>query len=273
MNTGENDQIFRLQQRFIYLEMLFLCTIASLCIISWFPSIFSILVYEMIIKSALKAAVFLNFTALVIFLLYKHIKKEMYQYTIMFSDDQIIKRGFFETTAIHFSEITGVKYVRLPLIKGYLEITTNSKPLIIWLYIENPAAFVSLLQTKLSLNISDKYLNEDLSVFHDSYKRSVSAFYPLTSISLLTFFINVIISIKFWDLALIPILLFAMTGLILPIIAYTIADIKLNCSIRNLLRSDSAVIPDSRMEYLFSSFLIFIFYLLLGIFFKAIFLW
>ncbi len=279
MSESFKNEVFRLQARFLYLEMLFLYAIASFCIISWFPPVFSLLAYEEILRSALKASVLLNMTALILFLLYKFFKGEMRRISIMITDNQIIKKGFSGTTSVCFSDITSLEYIRMPGLRGFLKFSTSDKVLKIPLFMEHTVKFTASLQTRLNeypkvlANINKTQLYEDATVFQDSYQRSLKAFSPLIMISLLLFFINTIIAVEFWGLALIPILIFAMTGLFLPLIAYHLADVKINQSVRNLLRSDTAQIHNSCMEYLHSGFLTFILYLLVGILFKAVFLW
>ncbi len=277
---GENkNELFRLQPRFLYLELLFLYVIGSFCTISWFPLIFSILVYDGILRSAINASLLLNLTALIIFLLYRFIKSEMHRISFIITEDQIIKKGFSRTTSIRISDIKSLQYIRIPGIRGFLKLSTSDNVMKIPLCIEHTLAFIISLQNRLKGNpndltsINDTQLFEDVKVFQDSYQRSLKAFSPLILISLVLFFFNTIVAVKFWELALIPTLLFAMIGMFLPLIGYCIADVKINHSVRNLLRSDTAEIYNSGMEYLYSGFLTFILYLLIGISFKAVFLW
>jgi hypothetical protein len=279
MSESLKNELFRLQPRFIYLELLFLYAIASICIISWFPPIFSLLAFEEILRSAINASLLLNLTAFVIFLLYRFIKDEIRHISVIITDDHVIIKGFSRTTSVRISDIINVQYVRIPVIRGFLKLSTSDNVMKIPLLIEHTMTFITSLQCRLNKNpnvsasINDKRLYEDVKVFQDSYQRSLRAFSPLILISLFMFFFNTIIAVEFWELALIPTLLFAMTGLIFPTIGYYIADVKINHSVRNLLRSDTAQMHNSNMEYLYSGFLIFILYLFIGIFFKAVFLW
>lgn len=279
MDENLKNELFRLQPRMLYLELFFLYTIAFFCIISWFPPIFSLLAYEGILRSAINASLLLNFTAFVVFLLYKFIKGEMSRVSVIITDDQVIKRGFSRTTSVRFSDINNLQYVRIPGIRGFLKFSTSDNVLRIPLFIEHTVSFIASLQSRLNENpnsltsINDTRLFEDVKVFQDSYQRSLRAFSPLILISLFLFFFNTIIAVEFWELALIPTLLFAMTGLIIPSFGYYIADVKINHSVRNLLRSNTAEMHNCGMEYLYSGFLMFILYLFIGIFYKAAFLW
>ena len=278
MGESLKNELFRLQPRFLYLELLFLYAIASFCIISWFPPIFSLLAYDGILRSAIKASLLLNFTAFVIFLLYRFIKNEMRRISIIITNDQIIKKGFSQTTSVRFSDIKNLQYIRIPGIRGFLKLSTSDNVMKIPLCIEHTITFIASLQSRLNgnpdvlININDTRLFEDTRVFQDSYQRSLRAFSPLILISLFLFF-NTIVAVEFWELALIPTLLFATVGLFLPSIGYHIADIKINHSVRNLLRSDNAEMYNIGKEYLYGGFLTFILYLFIGIFFKAVFLW
>jgi len=279
MGESLKNELFRLQPRFLYLELLFLYAIASFCIISWFPPIFSLLAYDGILRSAIKASFLLNFTAFVIFLLYRFIKNEMRRISIIITNDQIIKKGFSQTTSVRFSDIKNLQYIRIPGIRGFLKLSTSDNVMKIPLCIEHTITFIASLQSRLNgnpdvlININDTRLFEDTRVFQDSYQRSLRAFSPLILISLFLFFFNTIVAVEFWELALIPTLLFATVGLFLPSIGYHIADIKINHSVRNLLRSDNAEMYNIGKEYLYGGFLTFILYLFIGIFFKAVFLW
>ncbi len=278
MGESVKNELFRLQPRFLYLELFFLYAIASFCIISWFPPIISLLAYEGILRSAIKASLFLNFTAFVIFLLYRFIKGEMNRVSVIITDDQIIKKGFSRTTSVRLSDINNIQYVRVPGIRGFLKLSTSDNVLKVPLFLEHTITLISSLQSRLSENpnvlasINDTKLFEDVRVFQDSYQRSLRAFSPLIQISLSLFIFNTIVAVEFWEFALIPTLLFAMTGLFLPSFGYYIADVKINHSVRNLFRSDTAEIHNSGMEYLYSGFLMFTLYLFIGILFKAVFL-
>lgn len=279
MGESLKNEQFRLQSRFLYLELLFLYAIASICIISWFPPIFSILAYEEVLRSAINASILLNFTAFVIFLLYRFIKDEIRRISVIIADDHIFIKGFSRTTSVRLSDINNIQYVRIPVIRGFLKLSASDNVMKIPLFIEHPMTFITSLQNRLnqnpnvSVSINDKRLYEDVRIFQDSYQRSLRAFSPLILISLFLFFFNTIIAVEFWELAFIPTLVFAMTGLLLPSIGYHIADVNINHSIKSLLRSDTAEIHNSNMEYLYSGFLMFILYLFIGIFLKAVFLW
>lgn len=279
MNTDINNTIiFKLQKRFLYVEMLFFSSITSLCIISLFPAIFSILAYETIIPSAIRAAIFLNITAFILFMLSRIIKTEIQSFSIALTDDKIIKKGFFNTVSIQYSEITGFRYIKNMGFQRYLKISAVNNAVLIPLSIDKPIVFVDILKSRMSKSILnpnsllDPRFHEDLKVFYDSYNRSLAAFHPLIIISIFLFFFNFVIAAQFWDLALIPVLLFAITGFIIPIVTYAIANNRIKKSLRNLLRSESPEIHNANVEYLYSGLLMFIFYLSFGIFFKAIFL-
>lgn len=279
MNSSQNVEVFKLQPRFLYLEILFLSAIAVLFIISWFPSVFSLLAYEMIIRSALRAAMFLNCTAVVLFLLYRHLKSELRRFSVVLTEDQIIKSGISGSNKIRLSDITSIKYVRIPLLRGFLKLSTNDNTMRIPLFIEDQSQLLISLNKKVSGQfkicdiVSDTTLLQDLAVFKDSSNRSLNVFPALIGISLSMFTLSTFIAIEFWDLALIPLLLFAMTSLLLPLLGYAIADYKISQSVRNFFRTDTATIHNTATEYLYSGLLIFFLYLSLGILFKAVFLW
>lgn len=278
MGESLRNELFRLQPRYLYLELLFFYAISSFCIISWIPPVFSLLVYEEILRSAINAFLLLNFTAFVIFLLYRFIKNEMRRISVIITDDQVIKKNFSRTTSVRLSEINDLQYIRIPGIPGFLKLSTSGDVMKIPLFLENTVSFIASLQNRLKENpnsltgINDTRLHEDIRIFQDSYQRSLRAFSPLVLMSLFLFFFNTIIAVGFWELSLIPTLLFALIGFFLPSIGYCIADIRINHSVRNLFRSDTAEMHNSGTEYLYSGFLMFIIYLLIGIFFKAVFL-
>jgi hypothetical protein len=132
-------------------------------------------------------------------------------------------------------------------------------------------ALTDLNKTHIFDAKSNHLLLEDITVFQNSYDRLKPAFYPLIGISISIFFINILIASIIWDLALIPLLLWSITGAYFPIIAYAIADWNINRKIK--MTGQGKYAYDFDVEYLFSGLLIFTLYLITGILFKAFFLW
>jgi hypothetical protein len=270
---------FTVQKRFLYPEIILLSLIGVIFIFSWFPAIFSILAYGALIQSALRAATYLNATAIALLLLYHFVKKELRKIEVVFMDERLILKTAYKVTTIRISEITNLRYKKIPFLKGLITVIAKDASIAVPLCIENCKEFTSTLMNVLTdLNKTDVFdmnsnrlLLEDVTVFQNSYNRLKPAFYPLIGISISIFFVNILIASIIWNLALIPLLLWSITGAYFPVIAYAIADWNINRKIKLTGKENYA--DDFSVEYLFSGLLIFTLYLITGIFFKAFFLW
>jgi hypothetical protein len=200
----------------------------------------------MILPQALRAAIYLNITAFAIYILYKLIKRELKQTVIGIQGTTIALKRYNRISTIECTDIIGLKYVQLPFVKGFLHLETPSATLSIPLYVENLKDFVSSFHTCIRDSGKSSLLDQqtfnqlisDSIVYQNAYIRSLSAFRPVIALSILLFSANSLIAKKMWELDLIPQLIWAITGLISPVVTYFISDLFINRIVKRQARLD-----------------------------------
>lgn len=272
-NIPDNQINFSFQKRFLYLEIMLHIIIGSVFIISWFPAIVSIISYNVIITSAIRAAIYLNATAIALLILFLFFKKEISKYKVIVCTDKLIFKTPYKISSVSFYDITSINITTIPFIRGYLKITTEYKTLIVPLFVEQPEMLIRSVQDGISHCGKTGLLNDDsikkikkkLLNFEISYSRSVNSFSTLSRSCLYMIFINVFIAKEVWGTGLIPILLWAISGMFFPPVVYAFTEWK------NNLFSKTAPLLINSEEYILSGFLLFPLYLISGILFRSFF--
>lgn len=272
-NSSTNHLIFPFQKRFLYLEIALHIIIGSVFIISWFPAIISLIAYNVIIFSAFRAAIYLNATAIAILFLFLFLKKEISKYSIIVYNDKLVIKTPYKISSLSFNEITSIKIKILPFIRGYLKLTAGSKKLFVPLIVERPEKLIRSIQNSVNYSGKSDLLCEKLTnkiskkllKFEFAYMRSVNVFPILSRSCFYMILINVFIAKEVWGNGIIPILLWAISGMFFPPAVYAFTEWKSNRF------SKTPPLAFNSSEYIFSSFIIFPVYLISGIIFRSFF--
>ena len=272
----EPRAIFKYQKRYLYLELtLSLIAIITL-IVSWIPTLFTQLAYGMILPSALKAAFFLTCTVILAIAFFFLILKEIRKIEIIITDERLIIKNSYKLKVILFSEITSIKFISLPLHRGFLQIRSPNTSMAIPLYIENMEGLVQAIATGLvrygSLDIFDKKVIADINVAANIYKcsnqRARHALFPLLCASMILFFFSMIVSIHFWGIGFIQLLFWSCTSIFVPPLIFVCSDITLNSKMRKAITTQTAT-ESSQSTYLTVSIVVFLCYFFMGWLFKS----
>lgn len=277
MTEPESRKTFRFQKRFLYIEILFLSAVSIFLIASWLPTILTYIVYDMVVTSALRAALYLDITAAAGIFLFFVIKKEVMKTEFILTTDRLIRKSPYRITVVRFSEIVSISFIPAPLIRGFFRIKTTQSSLRIPLYLDNMTDFVDSLSTLLQISAGVTLNNMESArtraiVYRNSYQRSLRAFYPLFAVTIMTVVGNAFIAGKLWELPLVPILFWAMCGLAFPLFAYFLADSSINRRCRKHPVSGTASYLSPAHDYLQYGLLVGILYLISGILFRSLFL-
>ena len=279
MNSTETRSTFRFQQRFLFLELPLICVIIAILILSWLPYMVSFISFDSIVRSAMRATLYLNITVFSLYFFFRLIKRELRKTEFIITNERLIKKTTYNISVVPLAEIISIRFVPIPLLRGYLQIKTSKSRILVPLFIENLTGFAKKLQIN-SVNCGKKdVFGNSFKLFHKmsaiydlAYRRSVSIFYPLIGISLFSIIVNLIIAGKLWSMPLIPLLLWTMCGLAFPLLALLLSNWRINEHLLKNLTSDTESIAHLyRSEYLLGGLLIFFLYLFFGIFFRTIF--
>lgn len=280
-DTTNHMEVYAFQKRFIYTETAVIFILAALIIVSWFPTMVSLVAFGVTIKSVLRAAIYLSITSVsfVFFLLL--IKKELRSIRIIITDESIIRKTPYKITTIHFNEITKIEFRPMPFMVGVLKITAGSS-IVIPCFIENLSNLVETLEKHLTENgISRCFDKASLDTLklragtHDiSYGFSQYYFNLIIRMMLACACINLFIAYGYWDFEYLPLLIWTISGFAFPIFAYGLADFlikrKKGLPIR---QNDRELVQNYKNEFLTGCMIVFVVYLITGILFKTFYPW
>lgn len=275
----ETDDIYDYQRRFIFAETSVLSLLTAILLISWFPNIFSYLMFGVIIPNAMKAATYLSVTLFSIVILLSFMKKELKNSKIILTDELIVKRKPYKLAQVQFAEITGISIKRLPFI-SFLIIDAKHR-LTIPFIVENMSGLIDKIQARLIENgkfdVKGTEINQiksDAAVHDLLYKTSLNAYPLVLRAMLLSCLVGVVIALEFWEMAYLPILLWGIVSLFFPPFTFGLASLFIKQKVK---KSSSVNItaskPDFSSEFYTASLIAFVIYLMFGILFKTLYPW
>lgn len=269
----KKQDTFSFQKRFLYLEIILHTFAGTIFIVSWFPTIVSLISLNMIIPSAIRTAVYLNGTAFSLLFLFSLLKKDLSKHLIVICDNKLTFKKPYKISTVNFGDIKKIKLISIPFIRGYLKLYTEHSSLTVPLLVERPEKLLLSILESLDncgqADIPDKKsvekLTKKLSAFETAYSRSANAFAILSRSNLYMLFINIFIAKEIWQIALIPMLLWAISGMFFPPVIYAFTEWK------NSILSHKKRFSFGMNEYILSSIIFFPVYLAWGIFFRSFF--
>jgi len=277
--TSESDDIYDYQRRFIFAETLVLSILTAILLISWFPNIFSYVVFGVTIPNAMKAATYLSITLFsLIFLLY-FFKKELKNSKIILTDEYVIKRKPYKITHVPIAEITNISIKKVPLLCSFLIINAKSR-LVIPFIVENMADLASKIQMRLIENGKFDLNETEIEQFkaeaavHDVlYKISVNAFPFVLRTTFLCCLVSIIIAYEFWEMAYLPVVLWGIAGLFFPPFSYGLTSLFVKQKLSKKEPDNIFQISDFSSDFYASALVAFVIYLTAGILFKTYYPW
>jgi hypothetical protein len=277
--TSESDDIYGYQRRFIFAETSVLSILTSILLISWFPNIFSYVVFGVTIPNAMKAATYLSVTLFsLIFLLY-FFKKELKNSKIILTDELVVKKKPYKVTHVAFAEITDISIKKVPFLCSFLIIKARSS-LVIPFIVENMTDLASKIQMRLIEN--GKFdLNEtkieqfkaEAAVHDVLYKISLNAFPFVLRATVLSCLVSIIIAYEFWEMAYLPVVLWGIAGLFFPPITYGLASLFVKQKFNKKEPGNTFSESDFSSEFYTAALITFVIYLTSGILFKTYYPW
>ncbi|MDO5576583.1 MAG: hypothetical protein Q4F84_05845, partial [Fibrobacter sp.] len=187
------------------------------------------------------------------------LKKDLSRHLIVIYDNKLTFKKPYKISTINFCDIKRIKLVSIPFIRGYLKLYTEHSSLTVPLLVERPQKLLLSIQECIcncgKTDIFDKKsaekLAKKLSAFETAYSRSANAFAVLSRSNLYMIFINIFIAKEIWRIALIPMLLWTISGMFFPPAIYAFTEWK------NSIFSRKKSISFGLNEYILSSIIFF----------------
>ena len=223
-----------LPRRFLYIELLMYSLICTLLIIAWVPAIISLINYGTVFPSALRAAGFMNFTGIALLVFIRFVKKELRSVRFRLSEKQICFQTASRERGITTSSITSISLLRFPFGGGIAVIESSDGSLSVPLAITDRHGFFSRLCEYLTVIDSPaaertdwKALLRTCMLTDISAQRAQKLFNTLLLLAITALPLNMFIGAAYWNMSIIPLILWSVAGTLVPLAAYTIADIIL----------------------------------------------
>ncbi|MBN1759228.1 MAG: hypothetical protein JW863_12960 [Chitinispirillaceae bacterium] len=245
---------YPLPRRFLYAELLIYSLIGTLLLVAWIPAILSIITYGSVFKSALRAAFFLNLTAstLIVFVLF--VKKELRRVKFVITEEYLGFQSASRGKKIRIATISSFSMLRFPLGGGVLIVDSADGTLSIPLMIERCSDLVSRLREYHTAGISDETLSNDWEsilrtcrLTETTTERSLRVFRSLYTTCIVALPLNMIIGAVYWDMSIVPLILWAIAGALFPLATYGSADIILRLQTSRLSKKNLPL-PDASDE-------------------------
>lgn len=268
------ELVFTLPDKFIYFELISFSLIIFLIVIGWVPPIFSFLQYGNVFPSAWRALLFLNFTAIMVLLAYLFLKRDLKNTIYLFTDEYIIFKSLFTFKKIAFSEIKKISFFPFPLSKGFISIDAETQVIVIPLSLKNiTSAVYRLEQIAIEFSIplsnykwSELYTRAQFSEYHQ--KRASFLFQYLLMASIIMLLFDFFVGAIFWDMSLIPLMLWSLSGPVLPIFGYAISDLIIRLKVEKRKRIMEEV--EEKRIYVWCGIGVFCLYLVISILYNGL---
>jgi hypothetical protein len=242
---------YPLPRRFLYVELLFYSLISTLMIVAWIPAAVSLIAYGSVFPSAMRAALFLNLTAITLIIFVLFVQKELRSISFFISEEQLGYRSSSRGKQIRLAGISSVGLLRFPLGGGILVIESPEGSLSIPLFIPGISDLVARLREYLPAPVSESDDTTDWNTIvrtcgrsESVTRRSLRVFRPVLSCAIAALPLNVFIGAVYWNTSIVPLMLWAVTGTLFPLATYGSADILL----RILSGRTGKVLPDVDVE-------------------------
>lgn len=279
-STPFADQRFKLPRHFVFIEMVLFSLISTLMIFAWLPAILSIFTYNTVLPSALRAALFLNVTAVSLVLLILFMKRELRSVEFIINDEVIVRKGLTSLRQIRVSAIQTITMLKFPVTGGVIVIETPGGSLTVPLMLANISRFVTVLEqvcrhSEGAFRFSSTQLDDLMRIAkrtENRQQRASTMFGPLLSICITLLPVNVFVGAVFWDMSIVPLMMWSITGPLFPIVFYSLTSAVLIAGEKRREASKDSV--DQHMQvvrvYGVAGYVLGSLYLLSGIMFKAL---
>lgn len=276
--TAASMKIYPLPRRFLYAEVILFSLISTLMIFAWIPAVMSLVTYGSVLRSALRAALFLNITAVTLILFVLFVKRELRKVRIVLSDEHLVFQTSSHIRKIRLSAIESCSLVRFPLGGGILVIESGDGPLSIPLILENCSDLLARLR-QYDLSRDTSTVNEARwdrigiagSLSAAAARRAEKVFSGVMTVCIAMLPLNVLVGAIYWNMSVVPLMIWSVTGPLFPFAAFAVADLLLRMKTARHYREPHHQYPLNEDRILAASGMLFlILFLLSAIVFKAL---
>lgn len=276
-----SPQVFRFYPDFYITSTFFAVFFIGLVFVAWVPLIMVYCSEGIIDVPIVRAAGYCTATFLFLAALGSLGKRELGKVRFVVSLEGIARSDPYRKISVAWGDVTGVRCRRIPFAKGHVEITTPRTRLLLPSTITHFDRLSEAVQKGLeragkAALLDNAFLRTMVAMGKVSERwnsRAKSAFWPLVAATIGIVLFNSFVTSCVWETGTVALIIWAGVGLPLPLLVYSIADIRLNRCYENvLLRGDgTAFVENIAGELLFGLLVVAPFYGILGIIARGVF--
>lgn len=234
-SSAHASQTYKYPDQFLYPETILNTLIGTTITLAVIPALVSLLNYGTILPSALRAAIFLSVTAISLLLFMLTIKKEIRNSSFTLTPSHLTHTTASRRRKLDLAKVTALSLIRFPWGGGVIVLEGANTRFTLSLFIDGIAQLTATLQQHLTQTGATPGTTEETwnrihwssNCSQEVTNRTRRAFKPLQQSIAIISAINLSIGIFFWDMPIIPLLLWAISGPIFPLGSYLFADILL----------------------------------------------
>jgi hypothetical protein len=281
-SRGELPREFHFFPYFPITAFFFAVISLGLVFVLWLPILYLYFYAGILNGQAVRASSYCTATFLLVVLFGRLSQRELGKVRFIVSPEGVARRAPFRTIGLRWEDIEQVRCRRLPFVKGFVEISGGRRKLLL----PSTIAEFALLGQEIARGLERagkgnrcndatlQRIGAMALVAEGRNERARRSFLPFTAATIGTVLFNALIAARVWAAGPIPIIFWASCVLPLPLLAYSIADARLNRrhGIALVNGDDFDARSAFRSELLFSALITTLAYGVLGIVIKPIFL-
>ena len=276
-----SPQVFRFYPDFYITSAFFAVFFIGLVFVAWVPLVMVYCSEGTIDVPVARAAAYCTVTFLLLAALGNLGKRELGKVRFVVSQEGIVRSDPYRKISVAWRDITGVRCGRVPFAKGRVEITTSRTRILLPSTITHFDRLSEAVQKGLeragkAALLDNAFLRTMVAMGKVSERwndRAKAAFWPLVAATIGIVLFNSFVTSCVWETGTVALIIWAGVGLPLPLLAYSIADIRLNRRYEKalLLGEGTAFVDDIAGELIFGLLVVAPFYGILGIIARGIF--
>ncbi len=240
-------QEFHFCRRFYITSSFFAVMLIGLIFVGWVPLVFMYISDGFVYGPIARATVYLTATFLFLFAFSRIAKREIDRVRFVVMREGVARIESYRKVVVKWGEIANIRCRRIPFTKGLVEISTPRSRLILPSTITDFARLGEALRYGLAYTgraelCNDAFFREMavMGTVNERWnERARTTFRPLVIATIGFVLFNSFVASRVWGMGLIPLMIWAGIGLPLPLLIYSIADIRCNRRLEKALLSCS----------------------------------
>jgi hypothetical protein len=236
-------QEFHYYPNFYIMSSFFAVFLIGLILVVWVPLILAYIADGFLYGPMVRATAYLTATFLFLVLLGRLSRRELDKVCFTVSADGITRRDSYRKLSAAWHDITRVRCRKIPFAKGFVEITTPRNRIFLPSTITDFGTLGAGIRKGLERSGKGELCNDTflramvtMGKVSESWNgRAKAAFWPLVAATILMVLFNSFVALFMWGMGEIPLIIWAGIGLPLPLLVYSIADIRCNRRLQKAL--------------------------------------